>query len=58
MHVTVDDCAKAPLGTNAAASRTTINNHALARSGGMMDRKNKTGKAKWAEAFKLWHFIP
>lgn len=47
MHVAVDVCAKAPLGTSAAAAaKATTNDH----SGGIVDRKNKDvmGKAKWA----------
>jgi hypothetical protein len=48
-HVTLDVCAKAPLGTRAAAARTTINDHAL-ESGDMVDRR-KMGKT--AEASEL-----
>lgn len=41
-------CAKTPLGTSAAAARTTINDHALG-NGDMMDRR-KNGKGGTARS--------
>jgi hypothetical protein len=44
-HVTLDVWAKTPLGTSAAAARTTIDDHAL-ESGDMMDRRKRDGEGK------------
>lgn len=42
----MDICAKAPLGTGAAAARTTIDDLSLARCNSMMDERKKDGETK------------